>query len=270
MPRVGTVDRVTGAFFEAIGPDRYTATPHTRGPWSPDLMHAGPPTALLAHTAAAAVGHGGLRLARIAVDILAPVPVGPVEVQADVVRPGAQISLVEVALRAAGRTLMMARCWFVRRLTGIDLPATPITPAPPMSSTELAIPDGWGRGYLDAVEWRWVSGSLQETGPASVWARPRVALIADRATTGAERLLIVSDSASGISAVANPRDLLFVNLDLCVHFRREPTAEWIWMTAETRLGGDGSGVAASVIGDREGDLARTEQVLFVQPHPPTP
>lgn len=261
---------MTGAFFEAIGAGRYTATAHTRGPWSPDLMHAGPPTALLAHAAAAAVGHGGLRLARIAVDILAPVPVGPVEVSADVVRPGAQISLVEVALQAAGRTLMMARCWFVRRLSGVELPATPITPAPPMCSTELAVPDGWGRGYLDAVEWRWVSGSLQESGPASVWARPRVALVADRATTATERLLIVSDSASGISAVANPRDLLFVNLDLCVHFRREPTAEWLWMTAETRLGGDGSGLASGVIGDSEGDLARTEQVLFVQPHTATP
>jgi hypothetical protein len=256
---------MTGAFFEAIGPGRYAATAHTRGPWSPALMHAGPPTALLAHEAAAALPDPGLRLARIVVDILRPVPVGPVAVQARVVRPGGRVSLAEVALEAAGAPLMLARCWFVRNLTNVDLPATSATPAPPTSTTELAIPDGWGRGYLDAVEWRWVSGSLAEPGPACVWARPRIDLIADRTSSAVERLLIVADSASGISSVANPTEMLFVNLGLCVHLRRDPIADWVWMAAETRLTGNGSGVATGVIGDRHGDAARTEQMLFVQP-----
>lgn len=256
---------MTEAFFQPTGPGQFLATAHTRGPWSPDLMHAGPPTALLAHAATEAMGAQTMRLVRIGVDILAPVPVGPVTVHTQVVRPGRQISLVEVTLSAGDRPLMLARCWFARRLTGVDLPSTTAGSAPPVSTQELAIPKGWGRGYLDAVQWMWVSGALEEPGPACVWARPRVDLVADRPVTATERLLIVADSASGISAVANPTDLLFVNLDLSVHLRREPTGEWVWMSAETRLDASGIGLASGTIGDADGELARTEQVLFVQP-----
>ena len=36
-----------GAFYEQIGPDRYRATRHAAGPWSPDSQHMGPPAALI-------------------------------------------------------------------------------------------------------------------------------------------------------------------------------------------------------------------------------
>jgi hypothetical protein len=90
-------------------------------------------------------------------------------------------------------------------------------------------------------------------------------LPANSADRGAERLLLLADSAGGISAVANPQDLLFVTLELTVHLRQDPAQGWLSMSEETRADPNGSGIASGGIGDAAGDLARTEQLSFVQP-----
>jgi hypothetical protein len=74
--------------------DGYLATALTIGPWDPGLQHAGPPAALLAREAERVSAIDGGQTVRLAYDILAPVPVGPVRVSAQVVRPGRRIELV--------------------------------------------------------------------------------------------------------------------------------------------------------------------------------
>ncbi len=252
------------AFFEPLGGGRYAGSPHTAGPWSHEFMHAGPPTALLAHGSAQLVDAGRLRLGRICVEILSPVPVGEVQVEAAIVRPGSSVALVESRLSAAGRDIMLARCWYLRCDDAVDVPSTPVAAAPPPGHPSDR-PSGWLGGYLDAVEWRWVSGGFEEPGPGSVWARPRVALVAGHEASAEERLLMVADSASGVSAVASPRDLIFVNTDLTVHLLRRPQGEWLWLRAQTWLDANGSGVARGTLGDAQGELGATGQLLFVRP-----
>ena len=58
--------------------DGYVATALTIGPWDPGLQHAGPPAALLLREAERASGIDGGQTVRMAYDIFAPVPVGPV------------------------------------------------------------------------------------------------------------------------------------------------------------------------------------------------
>src|SRR5690348_15157491 len=95
----------------------------TRGPWDPSHQHAGPPSALLARAIERAAGIDGGRIARVAVDILRPVPLEPLEVQARVVRPGRRVELLEAVLTLAadGTELMGARAWRLRD-EGIALP----------------------------------------------------------------------------------------------------------------------------------------------------
>src|SRR4029079_6688702 len=78
----------------------YLATALTIGPWDKGLQHAGPPAALLLREAENASGIGGGQTLRLGYDIVAPVPVGPVQVTATVVRPGRRIELVEAVLTA--------------------------------------------------------------------------------------------------------------------------------------------------------------------------
>jgi hypothetical protein len=59
----------------------------------------------------AAGGEGGI-FARLAFEILGPIPVGELSVEAKTVRPGRRISLREATLSdGAGRPVMLCRAW---------------------------------------------------------------------------------------------------------------------------------------------------------------
>ena len=66
--------------------DGYLATALTIGPWDAGLQHAGPPAALLLREAERASAIEGGQTVRLAYDIFAPVPVGPVALRSTVVR----------------------------------------------------------------------------------------------------------------------------------------------------------------------------------------
>src|SRR3954447_24593268 len=78
--------------------DRFHPTALTRGPWDPRHQHAGPPSALLAHVIEAQAGIADGQVARIAVDILRPVPLEPLTAMARVVRGGRRVELLEAVL----------------------------------------------------------------------------------------------------------------------------------------------------------------------------
>jgi len=251
------------------------ASEHTNGPWGPGLQHAGPPSALLARVACRLGGLPENALAaRLTFDILAPVPVADLVVQARTLRPGRRVALVQATLATEQdrrRPVMVLHAWMVRQRPGehalTGLPPTPgaAPPAGPAGLAAMVRPRGWHPGYLDAVEWRWVEGSFEEPGPAAVWTRLRVALVEGEAPDALQRLVAVADSASGISAVASPTQLLFVNTDLTLHLTRRPVGDWVWMRAESTLDPAGVGRATGELGDADGAVARSAQCLFVEP-----
>ena len=252
---------------------RVHATEHTNGPWAAGLQHAGPPCALLTRAVRRLGGlppHG--LPARMSFDILAPIPVAELVVTARTLRPGRRVALAEATLATAvdpDRHVMALRAWFLRQAQPPleTLPETPVTPAPSWGGdlTTMARPAGWHPGYLDAIHWVWVEGSIEAPGPAAVWTRLGVALVDGEEPDPIERLVAVADSASGISAVANPRDLVFVNTDLTLHLTREPAGEEIWMRAHTTLDVAGIGCAIGELGDHASVMARSAQCLFVEP-----
>jgi hypothetical protein len=261
----------------AAGADRMTArvrsTEHTTGPWAAGLQHAGPPSALLARAVRRLGGlPAGALPARLSFDILSPVPVADLVITARTLRPGRRVALAEASMAAADapdRPLMALRAWLLRQAQPpiAGLPDTPTTP-PPLWRDDLAAlsrPPGWHPGYLDAVEWLWVEGSFEAPGPAAVWTRLAVDLVEGEAPDPIERLVAVADSASGISAVASPADLVFVNTDLTLHLTREPVGEEIWMHAQTTLDAAGIGRTTGELGDHGGAVAHSAQCLFVEP-----
>ena len=66
----------------------YIPAEMTRGPWDPGALHGGAPAALFAHALAAAEPAQGLRLARLTCEFVRPVPLVPLEVLIEIVRPG--------------------------------------------------------------------------------------------------------------------------------------------------------------------------------------
>jgi hypothetical protein len=262
---------VGGAFYRPLGGGRYRPTEHTAGPWSASAQHLGPPSALLVRALEGAAPRPDTALARVTVEVLGPVPVAELSVTAEVERSGRAVELLAAELRHDGRPVLRARAW---RITSTDT-ATVAGGAPdalraPEAADPMPVPDGWGRGYLDAVEWRVLRGGMLRDGPAVVWARPLVDLVDGEPTTDLQRLFVIADSASGVSSRLDIRRWLFINTELSVHLHRTPSGEWVGMDAVTWIGPDGAGTAASTLHDLAGPVGRSTQALLVRPRDGSP
>ncbi len=264
------------AFYARDG-DAFVATAATQGPWSTDLQHGGPVAALLTRALEGAAPPGG-HLARVAVDLLRPVPVTSVAVAAQVVRPGRSVALLEAQLQAvrsegaSPRVLARASAWWRRRAQDV-VPAVPLPAVPVPGPAELptATPDSdltrfLHRGYIAATEYRYAAGHLEQPGPTTAWWRARVPLVAGEATSPTQRALLAADVASGTSAALDFRTHLFSNVDLVVDLLRPPRGDWLLLHAATAIDPAGGGLTSTTLADEDGTFGTAAATLFVRPH----
>jgi acyl-coenzyme A thioesterase PaaI-like protein len=257
------------SFYEPREGDTFGSTSATAGPWNPQAQHGGPPAALLGR-ALEGIDEGTPRvIGRITMDLLGPIPVAPLSISSSVLRPGRTVSLRQAELLdESGRVLARAQGWAFPATEHGEGPSAgsdvPLEHGPDDGHLEDP-PPSWHRGYLDAVEWKWVEGAVTRPGPAVVWMRPLLPLVPGEDMSPLQRLLTCVDSASGASAALDPAEWNFLNTDLTVHVVRPPVGEWVCLKARTTLGGGAVGVAASEVYDERGLVARSAQALLVTP-----
>jgi hypothetical protein len=279
--RAHTIRRVPEVFFVPEG-DQYVPTELTRGPWDPDSQHAGPPAALIGREIARLNGGADRRVGRITYEILRPVPIAPLTVTAEVVRPGRTVELVEASLADEQGEVIRARAWRLREgdvdipegLSSEDGPGTlgssPSTlrpgfaPPGPSECPPGTFPDtGQDVGYHTAMEYRFVSGGFGEPGPAIAWMRMKVLLVDGEEPTPLERVLAAADSGNGVSSTLDWSSFLFINVDLTVHVHRELAGEWVCLDAITIPERTGIGIADTALYDERGPVGRADQTLLV-------
>ena len=254
------------AFYLPLSDDRYQPTEHTSGPWTRDAQHFGPPSALLVRALERLPSSRDAQLARVTVDILGPAPLTELSVRAAVERPGRSVELLGAELAAAGRTVARASAWRIATTDTREIATPAVAPWPKPGECEPAgFPPNWFGGYITAMEWRAVSGSVVEPGPAAVWVRQRVPLVDGEEPSPLQRLFTVADSGNGISNSLDPARWWFINSELTVHLRRQPAGEWVGLEAATAIGPDGIGTAASTLRDLDGPVAVGGQALMVRP-----
>lgn len=271
------------SFYVADG-DGFVATELTRGPWDPGSQHAGPPAALIGRQIEGIGSQAPMRVGRITLEILRPVPISRLRVEAEVVRPGRRVELVEARLFEGETLLIRASAWRLRS-GSIDLPsglsgadgqgdpgetASTLRPgfAPPGPAEVVErdyFPTGDAVGYHTAMEYRFCAGGFLEPGPAMAWMRMRCPLVSGEQPSPLQRVLAAADSGNGVSAALDWRRWLFINVDLTVHLHRLPVGEWVCLDAVTIPEPDGVGLADTALYDELGPLGRAAQTLLVQP-----
>jgi hypothetical protein len=252
-------------FYLPLGDGRYEPTRATESPWDPDAQHGGPPAALLAHLIGETVNER-LRLARLSIDFLGAIPRRELAVSVEPVKPGRRVWLSEARMTVADRTVAVARTWHIA--TG---PRPPIddqaTHAPPLPAAQEqgyfhGLTD-WG--YGDAIEWRFTEGGFDTPGRAGVWTRVRPALIAGEPITPLARVLIVADSANGLSMTLPITEWWSIPPGMTTTLMRPPNGESVHLACHTRLSDDGIGIAHADLHDGYGFLGEVAQPLLISP-----
>ncbi len=254
--------------FYLLDGDRFVSSHYTRGPWTPDAQHAGPPAALVARAVERLDPRDDMRVARFTMEVLRPIPVTPLRIEATVVRPGRRVQFVRASLSNGDGDIAHASAWRIRT-SEEPVPGTDLEPPPfpgPGEADEPRLPPLYeGPSYFTAMEWRFAGGAFLAGGPAAAWMRMRIPLVAGEDIAPLSRVLVAADSGNGISMVLPLDRYLFINVDLSVHLFRMPEDEWVCLDATTRIDSHGLGLAESRLWDRRGRLGRGNQSLLVAP-----
>jgi Acyl-CoA thioesterase C-terminal domain/Acyl-CoA thioesterase N-terminal domain len=261
------------SFFEPDG-DAYLATDATRGPWDPGAQHAGPPAALIGREVErlgggrTGAGEGPTaQVGRITYEILRPVPISRLRVEAEIVRPGRRVEMFAATLvDDGGEVLVRAQGWRLRT-DQVDFetpPGFPERPTGPDDAERGRFPDiGYDVGYHTAMDYRFVDGAFVELGPATVWMRMGLPLLPGEEPTPLQRVLIAADTGSGVSVALDWSRYLFINVDLSVHLHRLPEGEWVCLDAVTLPESNGIGMSDTRLFDERGAIGRGVQTLLV-------
>jgi len=236
------------------------------GPWDPKLQHGAAPSSLICWAVERLPTPAPMRVARLTVDLIRPVPVAPLTIETEVLREGRKIQLVAVRLLANGTEVVRATALRVRSLAQ-TLPAEAASPILDMKAPEQSH-DPTENGlsntqFLSGLAMKVAKGSFRIPGPAAVWYCASRPIVDGAPISPLMRAAIAADFCNGTSAVLDFAHWTFINGDLTLSLAREPVGEWILLDAETWAGPDSIGIAAARLADRDGYFGRAVQsVLF--------
>lgn len=229
------------------------------------MMHGGAPSALVAWAAECIPVNDPMRIARVTVELLRPVPVAPLTIETEVLRQGRKIQLSLVRLKADGVEVCRGQVLKIRTLAA-DPSAEHLPPldAPPPEDCPPSGPRaGAQNAFGGAFDMRRVHGGFEEPGPGTWWFNQHRPLVTGEAISPAVRAMAVADFSNGISSVLSFDRWTFLNGDLTVNFARAPRGLWILSKAESWIAADGAGLAMTRLADRHGYFGTATQSLVV-------
>ena len=265
---------VENALFVPRG-DAFQPTELTRGGWSDDAQHGGPPVGLMAHVIEARHASPEMMTVRLTTDLVRPVPLTPLSIQSRVVRPGRRIQVIEAIMKAGDLEVALTTALMIR-VSEIDLPERPESgwsqPGAPSTfdpvETRLWTGDtaSLTRFHHDAIEIRTHERSFYSPGPGTSWLRLRYPVVDGEPTSPFVRTAALADVGNGNSTSVDPRQWLYVNPDVALALHRPLEGEWLGMHSVAHQHATGIGLAESVLFDQSGPIGTVTQSQLIERH----
>lgn len=237
------------------------------GPWSADQQHGSAPSSLIAHAVEQLPSPQPMRVARLTIDLMRPVPIAPLEIKTEMLREGRKIQLIGATLLANGTEVVRATVLKIRD-HAVDLPkqveSKPVTVPLPREGVAQAMTNA-SNPFLTGLSIQEARGGFRIPGPAAVWFRAERPIIEGAAISPLMRAVITSDFCNGTASVLDFNKFTFINADLTISLARMPVGEWILLDAESWIGENGAGVAFGGLADQHGYFGRAVQSLVIEP-----
>ncbi|WP_164659718.1 thioesterase family protein [Tropicibacter sp. Alg240-R139] len=256
------------SYFRMAADGSFNGNDPARGPWSPDHCHAGPVSGLVVRAAEAAAGPTKM-LTRLTIDVLRPVPLFGLRINAEVLRDSRTLTTTRIEVVAEdGTVCATATTMHLVRKTLSDVPtATVQSPrfedAEPGESILIAgIHDKPMFGNF--TEMAFPKGQSQGPGPKTVWVRvPK--LITGEDQNPIQSVCALADCGNGLSMNEVPRMIGFMNTDLTLQVHREPESDWLASDSVSHWHDNGVGMSHSTLYDTKGPIGVALQTLVLHP-----
>lgn len=240
---------------------------HAQGAWNTHEQHMAPASGVISVELEKFAPRSDMRIGRISYDILGLIELTDFTVTTRNIRPGRTIELIESALSANGKTCVVARAWRMRLQDSSEIAALEdhhVTH--PKDMPEWDGMQHWPGGYIDSLIAR--TDDQRRPGKGIVWITNELEMVQDHITSDFVRLVGMVDTANG--TVPRIQDKLiwgFPNLDLQIHFYRNPTGKWLGLETTQQYGTDGIGLTSSILHDINGPFGHSEQILTLRKRP---
>ena len=160
------------AIFRVDG-NNVVTSPFAAGPWDPSMQHGSPPAALVVWAAERIPTPVAMRVARVTVDLMRPVPVAPLTIESEVLREGRKIQLCAVRLLAGGVVVVGATVLKIK-VQANELPPEAVIepvelPGPDQSRIERV--DFSSSPFVTGMSLRAARGHFGVPGPGAIWYR---------------------------------------------------------------------------------------------------
>jgi hypothetical protein len=246
--------------------NRVLTSPHAAGPWDVTMQHGSAPASLVVWAAEAIPTSVPMRIARVTIDLMRPVPLAELTLETEVLREGRKIQLCAVRLLSDGVVVVGATVLKIKTQALVlpsDVGDIAVTlPAPEEAPEEN--PSFSSSPFVTGIAMRAARGRFGVPGPGAIWYRADRPLVEGQPISQAMRAVVAADFCNGTSAVLDFQQWTFINADLTVSFAREPIGEWILLDAESWIGPDGAGLAMARLADIRGYFGRAVQSLVIE------
>src|ERR1700757_3718120 len=182
------------AVFRVDG-DRVIVSPHAAGPWDPAMQHGSAPASLVVWAAEAIPTPVPMRIVRVTIDLMRPVPLKPLTLETEVLREGRKIQLCAVRLRADGVLTVSATVLRVK-LTAETLPADVGGPDVTLPGPDASPEDPAqfsNSPFVMGMQLRAARGTFGVRGPGAIWYRVRRPFVEGAGVSQAMRAVIAAD-----------------------------------------------------------------------------
>ena len=256
------------AFFTVDG-DSYLPGAMTRGPWGAAMGGQ-----IVGGLLAWGIERSGIdpefQPARLTVDLLRPVMLEPVRIQATVQREGRRIKLVDGTLVQDGKTVARASALFLRRG---DHPDGEVWSAPaempPLPTDSDGFPPDmpfliWGYGAHVEHGGRDMKRWEQSHSQKFAWTRVFRPMVHGHPLTPFTRLAFVGDVTSSLTHYGTG-GLRYINADYTVTASRLPDGEFLGLAAQSHYGTAGVATGTATLFDRHGPIGSSTALAVAQP-----
>jgi hypothetical protein len=250
------------AFYVRLGEHRFVSTLHSQGAWQPGEQHLASASGLVLAEMERRLPSDKL-VSRVSFDVLGIIHSGELTIDVEVMRPGRSIELIEASMRHGNLTSIRARMWRLAATDTTQVQGTEWTPLPPPDAMRpLPFSSIWGGGFIGSLEARQAVDARPGRGRS--WIRTRYPLVAGETDPPVAGFLKLVDTANGLVVRERPGSVFFANVDLTVHFFRQPEAGWVGFDTRVNFGPTGLGETLSILSDIRGPVGTAAQSLTVR------